>query len=235
MKMILCKCRLFLNNNKIKNNLRIIIFLSFIYMEIVDNTLNLVFKNKYSSTILTIMLICYASLTRPTLPRLIVVLFENPIFRIFILSLIVYRGNKNPRFSLIVATGFTIIMDLISKKKIFDTFTNVDSAMDTTNIDTNMDDANMDDTNVDNTNVNTPSMDSPAVDDDYIDGNNEPDAADDDGDYDPYVEEEHDEHDDENLKYIVEEENEKCRELPDGTDTCSDDQICDKGKCIDAT
>ena len=216
-------------------------------MEIVNNTFDLVFKNKYSSTILTIMLICYASLTRPTLPRPIVILFENPIFRIFVLSLIVYRGNKNPRFSLIIATGFTIIMDIISKKKIFDTFTNVDTAIDNTNMDTNVDtnmDTNVDtnmDTNMDSTNMNTPSMDTPVVDNDYIDGNNEPDYVDgtsgnDDGDYDPYEEDEKEDEkeDEENLKYI-DEEVEQCKELPDGTDTCSDDQICDKGKCIDAT
>lgn len=215
-------------------------------MEIVNNTLDLVFKNKYSSTILTIMLICYASLTRPTLPKPIVILFENPIFRIFVLSLIVYRGNKNPRFSLIVATGFTIIMDIISKKKIFDTFTNVDATIDSTNMNNNMDtnmDTNVDtnmDTNMDNTNINTPSMDTPPVDDDYIDGNNEPDYVDnssgnDDGDYDPYEENVEEDEDEDNIKYVVEEETEGCKELPDGTDTCSDDQICDKGKCIDAT
>lgn len=219
-------------------------------MKIVKNTLNLVFENKYSSTILTIILVCYAYLTRPTLPKVIVMLFENPIFRIFILSLIVYRGNKDPRFSLIVATGFTIIMDIISKKKIFDTFANVDDTADDDMgdaADDDMGDAAGDDMgdavddNMDNTmdDSNTPDMDTPAVDNNYIDANNDPDYTDgttdksgnEGGDYDPYEEKNDDE---ENVKYI-DEEDEKCRELPDGTDTCSDDKICDKGKCIDAT
>lgn len=194
-------------------------------MEIVKNSLDFVFNNKYSATVVTIILISYAALTRPELPKPIIALFENPIFRIFILSLIVYRGNKDPRFSIIVATGFTIIMDIISKKKIFDTFTNVNDVDDSYD-------------------MNTPPMDTPKIDSDYIDGNKDDYVSDVDTDSNTNSDDNSDDVD--NLKpeeeedpkledELLQEEEGMCRELPDGTDTCEDDMVCDNGRCIDAT
>ena len=112
--------------------------------------LNSIFENKYTSTIVTMILIVYASHSRSKLPSIFEKLFNNPIFRIFILSLIVYRGNKDPRFSIIVAVGFSVIMDILSKQKIIDTFTDIDTPdintpdINTSDIDYVSDDGNID-------------------------------------------------------------------------------------------
>jgi len=92
-------------------------------METIDNTLSTVFKNNYSSTLITMFLVFYSGLAAPKLPNFIVGLFENPIFRILILSLIVYKGNRDPQFAIMIAVGFTVTMNVISNKKLFEGFT----------------------------------------------------------------------------------------------------------------
>ena len=91
-------------------------------METIDNALSTVFKNRYSSTLITLFLVLYSGLVAPKLPNFIVKLFENPIFRILILSLIVYNGNKDPQFAIMIAVGFTVTMNMVSKQKLFEGF-----------------------------------------------------------------------------------------------------------------
>ena len=94
-------------------------------METIDNALSTVFKNRYSSTLITLFLVLYSGLVAPKLPKLIVKFFENPIFRILILSLIVYNGNKDPQFSIMIAVGFTVTMNMVSKQKLFEGMENI--------------------------------------------------------------------------------------------------------------
>ena len=91
-------------------------------METIDNALSTVFKNRYSSTLITLFLVVYSGLVAPKLPNVIVKLFDNPIFRILILSLIVYNGNKDPQFAIMIAVGFTVTMNMVSKQKLFEGF-----------------------------------------------------------------------------------------------------------------
>ena len=116
-------------------------------MDILDSTLGSIFKNKYSSTIVTIFLIAYASLARPQLPGFMNRLFENSLFKVFLLSLIVYRGNKNPKLSILIAMAFVVIMKFLSKQKIFDGFTNVNTD-DTPGFDDNVVDTDPDNVGV---------------------------------------------------------------------------------------
>ncbi len=92
-------------------------------MDLIDSKLSILFDNKFSSTIMVIILVGYASLVRNNVPLFIVKLFDNPIFRILILSLIIYKGNKDPKLAICIAIGFTITMNLISKQKILENFT----------------------------------------------------------------------------------------------------------------
>ena len=96
-------------------------------METIDNALSTVFKNRYSSTLITLFLVLYSGLVAPKLPKLIVKFFENPIFRILILSLIVYNGNKDPQFSIMIAVGFTVTMNMVSKQKLFEGMDSMDN------------------------------------------------------------------------------------------------------------
>ena len=99
-------------------------------MDTIDNALSTVFRNKYSSTLITMFLVFYSGLAAPKLPKFVVGLFENPIFRILILSLIVYNGNKDPQFAIMIAVGFTVTMNIISKQKLFEGFADNDLSVD---------------------------------------------------------------------------------------------------------
>ena len=96
-------------------------------MEQVNRVMSTVFENQYSSTIVTVIILLYASLARPKLPNFMVKLFENPIFRVLFLSLIVYKGNRDPVFSIMIAIAFTVTMNLISQQRFFENFGSHDS------------------------------------------------------------------------------------------------------------
>ena len=86
-------------------------------MNIIHDKLSMIFDNKYSSTIITVILIIYASLARYKLPSVIVKLFENAVFRVLILSLIILEEQI---LNCLLSIGFTITMNIISKRSVFE-------------------------------------------------------------------------------------------------------------------
>lgn len=129
-------------------------------METIDNTMSTVFNNKYASALIVMFLIAYSGLAAPKLPSFIAKLFDNAIFRILILSLIVYNGNRDPKIAIMVAVGFTVTMNILSKQKLFEGFTDAmpgsDSDLELTNTEGDMMDSepsmdgNTDDSATDN-------------------------------------------------------------------------------------
>tara|TARA_B100001093_G_scaffold494648_1_gene538301 strand:- start:169 stop:543 length:375 start_codon:yes stop_codon:yes gene_type:complete len=91
-------------------------------MKIVDQTMSDVFSNKYSAALITLFLVLYGGFAAPTLPKFMVKMFDSPIFRILILSLIVYKGNKDISMSIMIAVAFTISMNIVNKQKFFENF-----------------------------------------------------------------------------------------------------------------
>lgn len=82
------------------------------------------FENKYFFAILSILTALYGAQIRPTLPKIIMDLFQNPMFRLLILFLILVRGYKDPQFALIMAVSFILIMDAIRNQLFKETFSN---------------------------------------------------------------------------------------------------------------
>ena len=80
------------------------------------------FQNKRIAVIIMFVLVFYGATASPKLPNFILDLFDNSIFRIFILSLIVYKANKNPTMSILIASIFVLVMDSLSKKKMAEMF-----------------------------------------------------------------------------------------------------------------
>jgi hypothetical protein len=81
------------------------------------------FENKYFFAILAILISLYAFQIKPTVPHFLIKLFQNTIFRIVILFLILIRGYKDPQFALLIAASYVIIMDSVHQhvlKKNFD-------------------------------------------------------------------------------------------------------------------
>lgn len=90
----------------------------------VDNTLRMLFANPKTSVLITMFLVFYGGLAGPDLPEIILNLFNNPVFRVFILSLIAYKGNNDPKLSILVSICFVVSMDILNKKKLFENFSN---------------------------------------------------------------------------------------------------------------
>ena len=92
-------------------------------MQIVDKTMSDLFSNSYSSAIITLFLVLYGGLAAPKLPSFVADLFENPVFRIIVLSLIVYKGQRDPAMALMIGIGFTVTLNMINKQKFFENMT----------------------------------------------------------------------------------------------------------------
>lgn len=94
-------------------------------------------ENKYFFAVTTIFLSLYAAQVRPKLPQFLVKLFQNPIFRVAILYLVLVRGYKDPQFSILVAVSFIIIMNLVTEHIMKENFTDVQGIDDTPTYDIN--------------------------------------------------------------------------------------------------
>jgi hypothetical protein len=76
-------------------------------------------------TFVSLFLILYTSLAKPKLPVLIRQLFDNAVFRFMVLTLILWRGNKDIKSSLMIAIGFIITMQIVNKQKTEDIINNI--------------------------------------------------------------------------------------------------------------
>ena len=87
-----------------------------------NNTISSFFQNDIVNTVISLLLVLYGSLAKPELPDIVVKIFENSFFRVLFLSLIVYKGNKNPTLALMISVVFVVIMNFITVKKIKEKF-----------------------------------------------------------------------------------------------------------------
>jgi hypothetical protein len=85
---------------------------------IVNQNIGWIHNNKYVLPVLSLCLAIYVALARPKLPDYIAKLFDNPVFRLLMISYILYRGNKDPQLSLMIATTFLITMHMINKQRV---------------------------------------------------------------------------------------------------------------------
>ena len=84
-------------------------------------------ENEYVSTAITVALGLYAALLGPNLPKFVQDLFTNTIFRIFVLFLVVVRGNKDPKMAIMIAVAFVLTLDYIYVKSAKETFRNIEN------------------------------------------------------------------------------------------------------------
>jgi len=96
-------------------------------MEVVQESLNNInftllqfLNNTYVQAILLIFFIFYAGLAAPKLPKMFAQLFDFTIFKILVLAFILLVNNYNPTIALMVAIGFFITLQTLSRHKLFD-------------------------------------------------------------------------------------------------------------------
>ena len=82
--------------------------------------------NKYVSTVLSVLLAVYGGMAAPTLPPYIQKLFGNEIFRIVVLALIVYKGQRDPQLALMIAVAFVVTMNYLNESTIKENFRQVE-------------------------------------------------------------------------------------------------------------
>jgi len=80
------------------------------------------FENKYFFAMFAILIFLYAAQIRQPLPKFIMDLFQNPIFRITFLFLILVRSKKDIQFSLIVAISYVLIMNNVNGQLFTESF-----------------------------------------------------------------------------------------------------------------
>ena len=85
-----------------------------------------VFDNKYVTTSITVILGLYAALLGPNLPPFVQNLFNNTIFRILVLFLVVVSGNKDPKLAIMIAIAFVLTLDYIYAQQAKEAFRNVE-------------------------------------------------------------------------------------------------------------
>lgn len=88
-------------------------------LKVADSYLSVLHTNQYVSATVSIFLILYASLAAPKLPPFIASLFENTLFKVLIFFLILAVRSYNPTVALLVAIGFLISLQTLSKYRIF--------------------------------------------------------------------------------------------------------------------
>jgi hypothetical protein len=74
--------------------------------------------NNNLSIILTILLTLYTGLVAPELPKDLSDIFENDIFKLFIMLMVLYTSTKNTTIALLLTIGFVISIQSLTKQKI---------------------------------------------------------------------------------------------------------------------
>jgi hypothetical protein len=85
--------------------------------EEIDIILKPLHSNKTLFTFVTLFLVLYGSLAKPKLPPILRQLFDNAIFRVGILSLILIKKGSNVNFSLMLAIAYIYTMQMNNMEK----------------------------------------------------------------------------------------------------------------------
>lgn len=90
------------------------------YLDVLNFNLQQTLANPYVSSLLLIFFIMYAGLAAPALPKVVARLFDYSIFKMLILALILYINNFSPAIAIMIAVGFFISLQTLSRSKVFD-------------------------------------------------------------------------------------------------------------------
>jgi len=88
-------------------------------IQIADRNLSVLYTNPYVSSVVTLFLLMYAGLAAPALPASIAALFDQWWFKVSILFIVLAVRNYNPTIAILVAVGFMVSMQTLSKYHIF--------------------------------------------------------------------------------------------------------------------
>jgi len=84
-------------------------------------------ENNIVYLLVLLFLIFYVTLDMQKLPHFIIKLFSNRLFRLIIILYILYKTNSDLKLSVLVTSGFLLIMYLINKQIVKEMFTYYDT------------------------------------------------------------------------------------------------------------
>ena len=87
-----------------------------------------ILSNPYIMTVAKVLLILYASQIAPQAPSYITDIFKNTFVKIALITLIVFMTQHDLQFALIFAIIFVLGMNVLSKRKMFESYTNLNSS-----------------------------------------------------------------------------------------------------------
>lgn len=104
------------------------------YVKLFDDTLNerlsqFVRKPTLVRGIVHLLLILYAARLAPTLPRQVMLLFENQYFKLFIFSLILWTAQFSPSTSILIAVSFMVTVNYSNQKPLWEMLENTELAI----------------------------------------------------------------------------------------------------------
>ena len=88
----------------------------------VGSTLNTKKSNPYIYGIIIIALTMYGPRLSPGLPPAVKEMFNSPIFRIIVLTLVIYLSNTDLTMALLVSIGFVLLVSRSSSLETFEYF-----------------------------------------------------------------------------------------------------------------
>lgn len=88
------------------------------YNAFVNKNFGWMHENKYIYPVIVAFLAMYPALIRPKLPTYLEKIFINPVFRLVMISYIIYTSNKNIELAIVGALIFLTTMHVINKRKI---------------------------------------------------------------------------------------------------------------------
>jgi Ca2+/Na+ antiporter len=81
----------------------------------IDSVLKPVFNDKVYGSIISLILVLYAGLAAPKLPKTISKLFKSKIFKLIVLIVIAYTASKDASIAIITAVALVVSMQTLSK------------------------------------------------------------------------------------------------------------------------
>ena len=80
------------------------------------------FNNVYFSSLVSLVLALYAATAAPKLPEPIAQLFENTLFKMVFMSLILYMSGRNLQMAIMISVAFTVTMIMLNEQRISEGF-----------------------------------------------------------------------------------------------------------------
>jgi hypothetical protein len=80
-----------------------------------DSVLNQAFTNPYVTAVVTLFIVLYAGMAAPDLPDFLTNLFDFALFKMLVLTLILLINNYSPTIAIVMAVGFFLSLQALSR------------------------------------------------------------------------------------------------------------------------